>query len=73
MSLTLQELDHILKALDTMSSHDKARAREMIAPGITDHDRLVDKLQTYRYRLTRPWNVNIMSMVDFYHYNQSTY
>jgi len=54
MGLTLQELDHILKALDTMSSHDKARAREMIAPGITDHDRLVDKLQTYRYRLTRP-------------------
>jgi|TARA_B100000035_G_scaffold248680_1_gene217440 hypothetical protein len=54
MSLTLQEIDHILKALDTMSSYDKARAREQIDPGVTNHDQLVNKLQLYRYRLTRP-------------------
>jgi hypothetical protein len=54
MTLTLQELDHILNALDSMSSYNKARAREQIQPGVIDHDKLVDKLQTYRYRLTRP-------------------
>jgi len=54
MSLTLQEIDHILKALETMSSHDVARAREMIAPGTTDHASLVNKLKVYRHRLTRP-------------------
>tara|TARA_B100002019_G_C21161795_1_gene543711 strand:+ start:798 stop:962 length:165 start_codon:yes stop_codon:yes gene_type:complete len=54
MNLSLQEVDHILKALDAMSSYDVARAREVIAPGVTDHDKLVEKLKTYRHRLTRP-------------------
>ena len=47
MNLSLQEVDHILKALDTMSSHDVARAREQIAPGVVDHLRLVQKLRDY--------------------------
>ena len=51
MTLTLQEINHILKALESMSSHDVARAREMIAPGVTDHRALVNKLQDYKYRL----------------------
>ena len=52
MNLSLQEVDHILKTvLDTMSSHDVARAREQIAPGVVDHLRLVQKLRDYRYRL----------------------
>ena len=51
MNLTLQEVDHIIKALETMSSHDVARAREQIAPGVTDHRALVNKLQDYKYRL----------------------
>ena len=54
MTLTLQEIDHILKALNTMSSYDVARAREQIDPGVIDHNKLVDKLEIYRYRLTRP-------------------
>jgi len=54
MSLTLQEIDHILKALDTMSSYDKARAKEQLIPGVTNHSQLVTKLELYRYRLTRP-------------------
>ena len=52
MNLSLQEVDHILKALDTMSSYDVARAREQIDSGVTDHLRLVQKLQDYRVRLT---------------------
>ena len=52
MNLSLQEVDHILKALDTMSSHDVARAREQIASGVTDHTHLVQKLKDYRLRLT---------------------
>ena len=52
MNLSLQEVDHILKALDTMSSYDVARAREQIAPGVTDHSNLVQKLKDYRLRLT---------------------
>lgn len=52
MNLTLQEVDHIIKALESMSSHDVARARELIAPGVTDHRALVNKLQDYRVRLT---------------------
>tara|TARA_B100000287_G_C20006525_1_gene532743 strand:+ start:134 stop:292 length:159 start_codon:yes stop_codon:yes gene_type:complete len=52
MNLTLQEVDHILKALDTMSAHDVARAREQIAPGVTNHDHLMQKLKDYRLRLT---------------------
>ena len=39
------------QALDTMSNHDVARAREQIAPGVVDHLRLVQKLRDYRYRL----------------------
>tara|TARA_B100000035_G_C20939152_1_gene526646 strand:- start:13 stop:177 length:165 start_codon:yes stop_codon:yes gene_type:complete len=54
MTLTLQEVNHILTALDSMSSYDIARAREQIDPGVTDHDKLVHKLELYRYRLTRP-------------------
>ena len=52
MNLNLQEVDHLLKSLETMSSHDVARAREQIAPGVVDHLRLVQKLQDYRVRLT---------------------
>ena len=56
MNLSLQEVDHLLQALDTMSAHDVARAREQIAPGVVDHLRLVldmkEKLRDYRVRLT---------------------
>ena len=52
MNLSLQEVDHPLKALETMSAHDVARAREQIAPGVVDHLRLVQKIQDYRVRLT---------------------
>ena len=51
MNLTIQEVDHLLRALETMSSHDVARAREQIAPGVVDHLRLVQKLRDYRYRM----------------------
>ena len=51
MNLSLQEVDHILKALDTMSAHDVARAREQITTGVVDHLRLIQKLRDYRYRL----------------------
>ena len=52
MNLSLQEVDHLLKSLETMSAHDVARAREQITPGVVDHLRLVQKLQDYRVRLT---------------------
>ena len=52
MTLTLQEVDHLLHALKTMSSHDVARAREQIAPGVTDHEELIQKLKDYRIRIT---------------------
>ena len=52
MNLSLQEVDHLLKALDTMSAHDVARAREQIASGVTNHAHLVQKLKDYRLRLT---------------------
>ena len=52
MNFSLQEVDHIIKALESMSSHDIARARELIAPGVTDHSELIRKLQDYRLRLT---------------------
>ncbi len=52
MNLTLHEVDHILKALETMSNHDVARARELISSGVTDHDELIQKLKDYRVRLT---------------------
>ena len=52
MNLSLQEVDHILKSLETMSAHDVARAREQIDPGVTNHEQLVQKLKNYRLRLT---------------------
>lgn len=51
MNLTLHEVNHILRALDSMSNHDVARARELIAPGVTDHAALVQKLKDYKLRL----------------------
>ncbi len=51
MTLSLQEIDHILKALNSMSSYNVARAREQIDPGVTDHDKLVQKLKDYKLRL----------------------
>jgi len=53
MNLTLQEVDHLLKALETMSSYEVARAREQIQPGVVDHLRLVQKLRDYRSRITK--------------------
>ena len=52
MNLSLQEVDHVLKALETMSEHYVARAREQIDPGVTNHDHLIQKLKDYRLRLT---------------------
>ena len=51
MTLSLHEVNHILTALETMSNHDIARAREAIAPGVTDHAALVQKLKDYKLRL----------------------
>ena len=51
MNLSLHEVNHILTALETMSNHDIARAREHIAPGVTDHQQLIDKLKDYKLRL----------------------
>ena len=51
MNLTLHEVNHILTALQTMSNHDIARAREAIALGVTDHDALIQKLKDYKLRL----------------------
>tara|TARA_B100000035_G_scaffold240654_1_gene208994 strand:- start:119 stop:277 length:159 start_codon:yes stop_codon:yes gene_type:complete len=51
MNLSLQEVDHLIKALESMSSHDVARARELIAPGVTDHQSLIQKLKDYKLRL----------------------
>ena len=53
MNLTLQEVNHILRALETMSTYEQARARESIQPGVVDQLRLVQKLQDYRVRLTQ--------------------
>jgi len=52
MNLTLQEVDHILKALETMSSYDIARARESVINGVSDHPEFIQKLRDYRLRLT---------------------
>ena len=51
MNLSLQEVNHILTALNNMSNHDIARAREQISEGVVDHLRLIQKLQDYKYRL----------------------
>ena len=53
MNFTLQEDDHILRALETMSSYQQARAREVIQPGVVDQLRLVQNLQVYKVRLTQ--------------------
>ena len=52
MNLSLQEVDHILAALETMSSYDIARAREQVINGVSDHPELIQKLKDYRLRLT---------------------
>ena len=52
MNLSLQEVNHLIKSLETMSQHDVARAREMITPGVTNHSKLIQKLKDYRFRLT---------------------
>ena len=54
MTFTLSEINHMLQALNTMSAHDVARSRELITHGVTDHDALTAKLESYKYRLTRP-------------------
>ena len=51
MNLSLHEVNHMLTALETMSNHDIARAREHIAPGVTDHQALIQKLKDYKLRL----------------------
>jgi hypothetical protein len=51
MNLSLHEINHIITALETMSNHDIARAREAISPGVTDHEALVQKLKDYKVRL----------------------
>ncbi len=51
MNLSLQEVSHIIKALETMSNHDIARSREMITLGVTDHQALINKLKDYKVRL----------------------
>ena len=52
MNLSVQEVDHILTALETMSSYDIARAREQVINGVSDHPELIQKLKDYRLRLT---------------------
>lgn len=52
MNLSLQEVDHILKALETMSSYDIARSRENVVNGVSNHLELVQKLTDYRLRMT---------------------
>ncbi|AGN33656.1 hypothetical protein SWYG_00147 [Synechococcus phage S-IOM18] len=52
MNLSLQEVDHLIKALETMSSYDIARAREHVVNGVSDHPELIQKLKDYRVRLT---------------------
>jgi len=51
MNLSLHEVNHILTALQKMSNHDIARAREVISPGVIDHQQLIDKLKDYKLRL----------------------
>ena len=55
MNLSIQEVDHILKALETMrSNHDVARAREQIEAGVTNHEGLIQRLKDYKLGLTSP-------------------
>lgn len=66
MNFNLQEIDHLLTALESMSSDDIAEIRKqnvgdtsdiITAPymnsGIVDHTLLIEKLKTFRYRLTQ--------------------
>ena len=53
MNFTTQELHHILTALETMSNHDIARAREQITIGTTNHEQLKRKIKEYTLRLHR--------------------
>ena len=52
MNLSLQEIDHLIRALETMSSYDIARARESVVNGVSNHPELIQKLKDYRLRLT---------------------
>lgn len=54
MTFTLSEINHMLHALNTMSTYDQARAKELIVNGVTDHNALTAKLESYKYRLQRP-------------------
>lgn len=54
MNLSIQEVDHILTALETMSNHDVARAREQISNGVTNHEALIQRLKDYKLRLSGP-------------------
>jgi len=51
MNFSLQEVDHLLLALEKLPSYDQAQIREGIRVG-GDHKELVQKLKTYRLRLT---------------------
>jgi len=51
MNFTVYELQHILTALNNMSNHDIARAREMITGGATDHNNLKQKIYDAIYRM----------------------
>ena len=53
MNLNLQEVDHLIRALETMSSYDIARAREQITIGTTNHEQLKQKIKEYTLRLHR--------------------
>ena len=46
MNLSLHEINHILTALEKMSSYDVARAREMISEGVTVRHLKTKGLQT---------------------------
>jgi len=52
MNLTLQEVDHLLLALRTMSSYNQARSEQLQNPGVTNIH-LQQKLEDYRLRLSQ--------------------
>jgi hypothetical protein len=52
MNLTLQEVDHLLLALRTMSSYNTARSEQLQNPGVTNIH-LQQKLEDYRLRLSQ--------------------
>ena len=47
MNLSLQEVDHLITALETMSSYDIARAREQVINGVSDHPELIQNCLLY--------------------------